>query len=70
MKLNIHSFNGEHFSSDKVFSVTLMTMMGEITILDKHSPLLSAFKPSTMFLLYKDENNVTHRNDFALGAGF
>ncbi|MDD3303262.1 MAG: hypothetical protein PHN31_06925, partial [Candidatus Gracilibacteria bacterium] len=42
----------------------------EITILDKHSPLLSAFKPSTMFLLYKDENNVTHRNDFALGAGF
>jgi len=70
MKLNIHSFNWEHFSSDKVFSVTLMTMMWEITILDKHSPLLSAFKPSTMFLLYKDENNVTHRNDFALWAWF
>ncbi|MFA5917101.1 MAG: hypothetical protein WC850_02595 [Candidatus Gracilibacteria bacterium] len=70
MKLNIYSFNGEHFSSDKVTSVTMMTMMGEITILDRHTPLLSAFKPSTMFLLYKDENGVIYRNDFAVGAGF
>jgi F0F1-type ATP synthase epsilon subunit len=41
-------------------------MMGEITILDRHTPLLSAFKPSTMFLLYKDENGVIYRNDFAV----
>lgn len=70
MKLNIYSFNWEHFSSDKVISVTMMTMMGEITILDRHTPLLSAFKPSTMFLLYKDENSIVHRNDFAVWAWF
>lgn len=70
MKLNIYSFNWEHFSSDKVTSVTMMTMMGEITILDRHTPLLSAFKPSTMFLLYKDENGVIYRNDFAVWAWF
>ncbi|NDK08035.1 hypothetical protein EOM39_02195 [Candidatus Gracilibacteria bacterium] len=70
MKVNIYSFNGENFSSEKVISVTMMTMMGEITILDRHTPLLSAFKPSTLFLLYKDENGVDYRNDFAVGSGF
>ncbi len=70
MKLNIYSFNWEHFSSDKVTSVTMMTMDWEITILDRHTPLLSAFKPSTMFLLYKDENEVIYRNDFAVWAWF
>lgn len=69
MILNIHSFSWEHFSSDKVVSVTMMTMIWEITILDRHAPLISAFKPSTMFLVYKDENGVEHRNDFALWAG-
>lgn len=68
MNLNIHSFSWEHFSSDKVISVTMMTMIGEITILDKHAPLISAFKPSTMFLVYKDENWVDYRNDFAIWA--
>ncbi len=70
MKVNIYSFNWEHFTSDKVISVTMMTMMWEITILNRHTPLLSAFKPSTMFLVYKDENWVDYRNDFAIWAWF
>lgn len=70
MKVNIYSFNWENFSSEKVISVTMMTMMWEITILDRHTPLLSAFKPSTLFLVYKDENGVDYRNDFAVGSWF
>ncbi len=70
MKVSIHSFNWENFSWDNIISVTMMTMMWEITILDNHEPLLSAFKPSTMFLLYKDENGVEYRNDFAIWAWF
>jgi len=70
MKVNIYSFNWEHFSSDKVTSITMMTMMWEITILNRHTPLLSAFKPSTMFIVYKDENWVDYRNDFAVWAWF
>ena len=70
MKVNIYSFNWENFSSDNVISVTMMTMVWEITILDRHTPLLSAFKPSTMFLVYKDENWVNYRNDFAIWAWF
>lgn len=70
MKVSIHSFNWESYSWDNIISITMMTMMWEITILNKHAPLLSAFKPSTMFLLYKDKNWVEHRNDFALWAWF
>lgn len=70
MKVNIYSFNWENFSSDDVISITMMTMVWEITILDRHTPLLSAFKPSTMFLVYKDENGVDYRNDFAIWAWF
>lgn len=68
MQFNIYSFSWEHFSSDKVISVTMMTMIGEITILDRHAPLISAFKPSTMFVVYNDENWVPYRNDFAIWA--
>jgi len=46
-----------------------MTQMGEITILDNHSPLLTAVKPSTMYILYRDENGVELRDDFAIGSG-
>lgn len=70
MKVNIYSFNWENFSSEKVISLTMMTMAWEITILNRHTPLLSAFKPSTMFLVYKDENWVDYRNDFAIWTWF
>lgn len=69
MDLKILSFNGESFHSDRVVSVTLMTWRGEITILDRHSPLLTSVKPSTMFLVLKDENGITRRDDYAIGSG-
>ena len=68
MKLKILSFMGEHFSNDNVVSATLMTWVGEITILDNHAPLLTHIKPSTMYILYKDENNIEQREDFAIGS--
>lgn len=70
MKVNIYSFNWENFSSEDVTSITMMTMAWEITILNRHTPLLSAFKPSTMFMVYKDENWVDYRNDFAIWTWF
>ena len=66
MKLKILSFTGESFTHDKVISATLMTWVGEITVLDNHSPLLTHIRPSTMYIVYKDENNVEHRDDFAI----
>jgi len=67
MKLKILSFWGQSFHSNTVVSITIMTQMGEITVLDNHSPLITAVKPSTMYLIYKDENNIKVRDDFAIG---
>jgi ATP synthase F1 epsilon subunit len=69
VELKILSFNGESFQSDKVVSITLMTGRWEITILDRHSPLLTSIKPSTMFLVLKDENGITKRDDYAIWSG-
>lgn len=69
MKLQILSFNGESFSSNTVISITLMTGAGEITILDNHTPLITSVKPSTMYIVAKDENGVELRDDFAVGSG-
>lgn len=69
MKLQILSFNGESFSSNTVVSITLMTGAGEITILDNHTPLITSVKPSTMYIVAKDENGVELRDDFAVGSG-
>jgi len=66
MKLKILSFSWESLSNNNVVSVTLMTWVGEITILENHSPLLTSIKPSTMYMVYKDENNIEHRDDFAI----
>ena len=54
MKLKMLSFSWESFNSDEVISITLMSAVWEITILDNHSPLLTSVKPSTMYLLYTD----------------
>ena len=66
MKLKILSFSGEIFSSDNVESATVMTTSWEITILDEHAPLLSSIKPSTMYIIYKDESWKSKRDDFAI----
>lgn len=69
MKLKILSFGGEAFSSQSVVSATIMTWIGEITILDDHAPLLTSIKPSTMYVVYKDEHGIEKRDDFAIGSG-
>jgi F-type H+-transporting ATPase subunit epsilon len=69
MKLKILSFGGEAFSSETVSSVTLMTAIGEITVLDDHAPLLTSIKPSTLYVVYKDEHGLEKREDFAVGSG-
>jgi F0F1-type ATP synthase epsilon subunit len=66
MKLTILSFDGKKIENDNVISITLMTKAGEITILNKHTPLITSVKPSTMYYVYKDENNITQRDDIAI----
>ncbi len=66
MKLKIFSFSWESFSSDQVVSATLMTSIWEITLLDNHAPLLTSIKPSTMYVIFKDDNWVEKREDFAI----
>lgn len=69
MELKILSFWGEAFSSNQVTSATLMTGVGEITILEDHAPLLTSIKPSTMYVVYKDNHGVEKRDDFAVWSG-
>lgn len=69
MKLKILSFGGEAFSSETVVSATIMTWIGEITVLDEHAPLLTSIKPSTMYVVYKDSHGIDKRDDFAIGSG-
>ncbi len=69
MELKILSFSGESFNHDNIVSATLMTALGEITILEGHAPLLTSITPSTMYIIFKDEHNLERRDDFAIGAG-
>ena len=69
MKLKVLSFSGENFSHENVNSVTVMTKSGEITILDRHSPLIASLEPCVLYIQYTDENNMLKREDFAIGTG-
>jgi len=69
MKLKILSFSGGGFTSETVESVTLMTGGWELTILEDHTPMLASMKPSTMYIIYTDENWVEQRDDFAVWSG-
>ncbi len=69
MKLKVLSFSGENFSNDSVISVTVMTKSGEITILDRHSPMIASIEPCVLYIIFKDENNMNQREDFAVGSG-
>jgi len=66
MKLEILSFTWNLFRSDKVEQVTAMTKVGEVTILDNHTPLVSVLKPSVISIIYTDENWVKSEKDFAI----
>jgi ATP synthase F1 epsilon subunit len=69
MKLKILSFSGENFKHDNVISVTVMTKSGEVTILDRHSPMIASIEPCVLYTRYRDENNMEQREDFAVGSG-
>lgn len=65
MNLKILSFSGESFNSENVISVTVSTWNWEITILDNHSPLLTSIIPSTMHVVYIDNNKTKKSENFA-----
>jgi len=66
MKLIILSFDWKKIENNNVISITLMTKAWEITVLDKHTPLITSVKPSTMYYVYKDENKIIQRDDVAI----
>ena len=68
MKIKVLSFSGENFSNDSVTSVTVMTRSGEVTILDRHSPMIASIVPCVLYIKYMDENNMEQREDFAVGS--
>lgn len=67
MKLEILSFNWKLFKSHNVISVTAMTKMWEITVLNNHSSLITSLKPSVLRVVHMDENNMKQEEDFAIG---
>lgn len=69
MKLQVLSFTGKAFESENVTSVTVTTRNGEITVLKDHMPLVSALKPSVLYIKYNDEQNIEQREDYAIGWG-
>jgi len=69
MKLQVLSFTWKAFESEDVISVTVTTRNGEITVLESHMPLVSALKPSVLYIKFKDENNVEQREDYAIWGG-
>ena len=66
MELKILSFEWESFLNKRVISVTMLTWVGEITVLENHEPLMTYVEPSTLYVVFKDENNVEYRDDFAV----
>lgn len=69
MKLEILSFNWKLFKSHSVVSVTAMTKMWEITVLDNHSSLITSLKPSVLRVVHLDQNNMKQEEDFAIWGG-
>ncbi|MDQ7009753.1 MAG: hypothetical protein Q9M94_05670 [Candidatus Gracilibacteria bacterium] len=69
MELKILSFEGESFLNKRVISVTMLTGVGEITVLENHEPLMTYVEASTLYVNFLDENNIEHRDDFAVGRG-
>jgi len=67
MKLEILSFTWNLFKSDTVESVTAMTKVGEVTILDNHAPLVTVLQPSVISLVYTNEVWIKSNKDFAIG---
>lgn len=69
MELKILSFEWESFLNKNIISVTILTWVGEITVLENHEPLMTYVEPSTLYVNFLDENNIEHRDDFAVWRG-
>jgi F0F1-type ATP synthase epsilon subunit len=69
MNLKILSFAGKTIEIANAISLTIDTKMGQITVLNSHSPLIIALKPCVAYIKYFDENNMPKREDFAIGGG-
>ena len=66
MELKILSFEWESFLNKNVISVTMLTWVGEITVLENHEPLMTYVEPSTLYVNFLDEKNIEYRDDFAV----
>ena len=53
MKLNVISLKGVEFTGD-VVGFNVKTTSGEITILDRHRPLITILKNGTAFIMQND----------------
>ncbi len=69
MKLEILSFNGKLFKSHSVISVTAVSKIWEITLLENHSPLITSLQPSVLKVVYEDENHIHQIENFAIWWG-
>lgn len=66
MKLKIFSFSWGSFTSDSVVSVTFMSSVWEMTILNNHSPLLTSIVPSNISVVYLNDSKEKVEEDFAI----
>ena len=69
MNLSIVSASGNILESDNFTRITLMTEMGEITVLPGHEPLLSAIRPGIMSLEYTSLDKKTIQAEYVSGGG-
>ena len=66
MKLKIFSFSWGSFTSDSVVSVTFMSSVWEMTILENHSPLLTSVVLSNISVVYLNDSKDKVEEDFAI----
>ena len=69
MNLSIVSASGNILESDNFTRITLMTEMGEITVLPGHEPLLSAIRPGIMSLEYTSIDKKMIQVEYVSGGG-
>ncbi len=68
MKIQITSASWNILLHDSFDQVTLMTEMGEITVLPGHEPILAAIRPGIMKVVYQDAWS-TQEVEYVTGGG-
>lgn len=68
MNLQITSAAGNVLTADNFSRITLMTEMGEITILPGHEPLLSAIRPGIMSIDYRESSGNEFHGEYVSGG--